>query len=67
MPQLKVLYDFSAQILLVKSSPEILGEFCWKCTQVGLNVKCSFLVQNRNVFAVVGKIPKYQTAADSEH
>jgi hypothetical protein len=61
------LYDFSPQNLLVTSSPEIFGEFCWKCTQVGLNVKCSFLVQNRNVFAFVGKIPKYQIAADSEH
>jgi hypothetical protein len=41
----------SPQILLVTSSSEILGEFCWKCKQVGLNVECSFLVQNRNVFA----------------
>jgi len=62
----KVLISFP-QILLVTSSPEIYGEFCWKCTQVGLNVKLSFLVHNRNVFAVVGNIPKYQTATDSEH
>jgi len=34
---------------------------------VGLNVKFSFLFQNRNVFEVVGKNPKYKTAADSEH
>jgi len=64
---IRCLYDFSPQILLVTSPPEILGEFCWKCKQVGLNVKCSFLVQNRNVFAAVEKVPKYQTAADSEH